>query len=96
MALHRLAYTAPHIYFYDVALVGLLSSHRFRLSAIMRSPLVLTAVAFAAQAVALPAGDGNKGNGKASYEEETRRRADAVKDAFQTAWNGYYECVLLP
>jgi len=59
----------------------------------MRSPLFLTAATFAAQAVALPAGDGNKGNGKAAYEQETRRRADAVKAAFQTAWDGYYECV---
>jgi len=59
----------------------------------MRSPLLLTAATFAAQAVALPAGDGNSGYGKPNYEQETRRRADAVKAAFQTAWDGYYQCV---
>jgi hypothetical protein len=58
----------------------------------MRSPLYFTATTFAAQAVALPTGDGGRGNGKAAYEQETQRRADAVKAAFQTAWDGYYEC----
>lgn len=59
----------------------------------MRSPLFLTAATFAAQAVALPAGDGHKGDGKADFSQEAKARADAVKAAFQTAWDGYYEYV---
>lgn len=59
----------------------------------MRSPLLLTAATLAAQAAALPAGDGYKGNVKGESREETKTRADAVKAAFQTAWDGYYECV---
>lgn len=59
----------------------------------MRSPLLLTAATFAAQAVALPAGDGIKRYQNSTYEEETKRRADAVKAVFQTAWDGYYQYV---
>ena len=55
----------------------------------MRSPLVLTAATLAAHAVALPAGVNNK-----RYQNSTsEQRADAVKAAFQTAWDGYYKCV---
>jgi hypothetical protein len=59
----------------------------------MRSPLFLTAATFAAQALALPTGEGHghRENRKGESEQEARTRADAVKAAFQTAWDGYYE-----
>jgi hypothetical protein len=60
----------------------------------MRPPLFLTAATLAAQAMALPAGDWNKGYGKGESRHEARTRADAVKAVFQTAWDGYYEWVL--
>jgi hypothetical protein len=59
----------------------------------MRSPLFLTAATLAAQAVALPTGEGHRENRKGESEQEAKTRADAVKAAFQTAWDGYYECV---
>ena len=59
----------------------------------MRSPLILTAATLAAQAVALPAGVTYKRHPNETYEQETKRRAEFVKAAFQTAWDGYYECV---
>jgi len=62
----------------------------------MRSPFVLTAATLAAQAVALPASVNNKRHQNSTYEQETKRRADAVKEVFQTAWDGYYEYVLQP
>ena len=59
----------------------------------MRLPLVLTAATLAAQAVALPAVASKKRHQNSTYEQETKRRADAVKAVFQTAWDGYYEYV---
>lgn len=59
----------------------------------MRSTLVLSAAALAAQsAVALPAsGLGKRGISK----EEAMSRAESVKQVFQTAWDGYYKYVCL-
>jgi hypothetical protein len=59
----------------------------------MRSPIFLTAATFAVQAVALPTGEGRKESRKGESEQEAKTRADAVKAAFQTAWDGYYELV---
>ena len=55
----------------------------------MRSETFLIAAGLAAQALALPAGDDNGGGNYA----ESKKRANAVKDAFQTAWDGYSKYV---
>jgi hypothetical protein len=59
----------------------------------MRSPLFLTAATLAAQTVALPTGEGHREDRKGESEQEAKTRADAVKAAFQTAWDGYYKFV---
>jgi hypothetical protein len=62
----------------------------------MRSPLILTAATLAAHTVALPSGAPYKRNQNSTYEQDTQKRAEAVKAAFQTAWDGYYQCVSWP
>jgi hypothetical protein len=58
----------------------------------MRSSLLLSAAAgLASQAVALPTGDGDKPYNNAVPTEEAEVRAAAVKEVFQTAWDGYYQ-----
>lgn len=60
----------------------------------MRSSLLLSAgAALTSHAVALPAGDGNQLWGKAVPSDEAEARAAAVKEVFQTAWDGYYQWV---
>ena len=59
----------------------------------MRSPLILTAATLAAQAVALPASVNNKRYDNSTSEQDPKKRAEAVKAAFQTAWDGYYKYV---
>lgn len=58
----------------------------------MRSDLFLIATGLASQALALPACDGD-GCEKPANDQQAKDRADAVKAAFQTAWNGYSEYV---
>jgi hypothetical protein len=58
----------------------------------MRSSLLLSAAAtLASRAVALPTGDGDKPYNSAVPTEEAEARAAAVKEVFQTAWDGYYQ-----
>ncbi|GAB7324240.1 hypothetical protein MBLNU13_g07593t1 [Cladosporium sp. NU13] len=57
----------------------------------MRSPLIVTAATLAAQAVALPAAVNNKRFDNSTFEQDPKKRAEAVKAAFQTAWDGYYK-----
>jgi len=58
----------------------------------MRSPLFLSAAAaLTSRAVALPAGDGKTSHGNAIPRDEADVRAAAVKEVFQTAWDGYYK-----
>lgn len=61
----------------------------------MRISLLVSVSAFAAHAVALPQGRSDGGNGKGSSlsKDEASKRANAVKDAFKTAWDGYYQYV---
>lgn len=61
----------------------------------MRLSLLVSVNAFAAHAVALPQGRSDGGNGKGSSlsKDEASKRANAVKDAFKTAWDGYYQYV---
>lgn len=62
----------------------------------MRTSLFLLANALAVNALALPQGkgDGRKGKGQGISRDEARDRADAVREAFQTAWDGYSQCVI--
>jgi hypothetical protein len=58
----------------------------------MRSSLFLSATAaLASRAAALPTGDENKPYNKAVPTDEAEARAAAVKEVFQTAWDGYYQ-----
>lgn len=59
----------------------------------MRSSLLLSAAAagFASRTVALPTGDGSKPYNNAVPADEAEARAAAVKEVFQTAWDGYYK-----
>jgi hypothetical protein len=58
----------------------------------MRSSLLLSATAaLVSRAVALPAGDGNPPYNNAVPTDEAEARAAAVKEVFQTAWDGYYQ-----
>lgn len=43
---------------------------------------------------ALPVDDTKKHDGKELSRDEATERANAVKEVFQTAWDGYSECVL--
>lgn len=63
----------------------------------MRLSLLVSVNAFAAHAVALPQGrsDGENGKGNSLSKDEASKRANAVKDAFKTAWDGYYQYVAL-
>jgi hypothetical protein len=58
----------------------------------MRSSLLLSAAAgLTSQAVALPTSDGSKPYNNAVPTDEAEARAAAVKEVFQTAWDGYYQ-----
>jgi hypothetical protein len=58
----------------------------------MRSSLLLSAAAtLASRSVALPTGDEYKPYNNAVPAEEAEARAAAVKEVFQTAWDGYYQ-----
>jgi len=58
----------------------------------MRSSLLLSAAAgLVSQAVALPTSDGSKPYNSAVPTDEAEARATAVKEVFQTAWDGYYQ-----
>jgi hypothetical protein len=58
----------------------------------MRSSLLLSAAAgLVSQAVALPTSDGSKPYNNAVPTDEAEARATAVKEVFQTAWDGYYQ-----
>lgn len=58
----------------------------------MRSSLLLSATAaLASRTAALPTGDENKPYNNAVPTDEAEARAAAVKEVFQTAWDGYYQ-----
>jgi len=68
----------------------------------MRTNTIISAASLAAGALALPATDGGPpsyggsppsyGGGEGESQREARYRANAVKQAFETAWDGYYKC----
>lgn len=68
----------------------------------MRTSTILSAAALAVGALALPANDGgnssssgsspSNGDGEGESQSDAKYRAKAVKEAFETAWDGYYKC----